>query len=103
MPDSTLAGIIQASAGVFTALAVLVTAITGFIVARRNYRKLNAKVDGVQIEVSDVHTIVNQRQSDHETIIRNQQDFIRALKRALKTANIEIPVDQSLPEDTITK
>lgn len=65
-------------AGVFTAVALAITAIVGLI----RSRKIEKKVD-------DVHTIVNQQKTD-------MQRYIRALTTTLNAHGIEIPVDQSL-------
>lgn len=77
MPNSTLAGIITALASGFTAISLIITAVTGLIAVRKTHRKLN-----------EVHKIVNQQQTD----LRNYQN---ALIRALQAADIEVPIDQS--------
>lgn len=83
-PESTLAGIITASAAVFTALGGLVLAIGVLIPILRNSKStLN--------QVMDVHHIVNQQRTD-------AQRYQHALVMALKHAGIEVPADQSLPE-----
>jgi len=77
MPDSTLAGVITASASAFTALALIITAIAGLLAARRADRKIDT-----------VHKLVNQQHTD----LKNYQ---RALVRALESAGVTVPVDQS--------
>jgi len=83
MPDSTLAGIITASASVFTALALLVTAIGVLIPNLRETRKAVKATE-------EVHIMVNQQRTD---ILRYQA----ALVSALQKAGIDVPADQSIP------
>jgi hypothetical protein len=78
MPQSTLAGVITASATVLTAIALVITAIAGLIRSRRVEHKVDA-----------VHTIVNQQRTD-------AQNYQRALIAALDRAGVEVPVDQSV-------
>lgn len=80
-PASTLAGIIAAFAGVFTSLALVITAIG----ALKRSHKVEAKVD-------QVHVIVNQSRTD---MLRYQ----RALVKALVAHGITVPEDQSIDED----
>lgn len=75
-----MADIVSAFAGVFTAVALVISAVAGLIAVRRAERKIDT-----------VHTIVNQQQTD----LRN---YIRALQRALIHEGIDIPVDQSHDE-----
>jgi hypothetical protein len=82
-PQSTLAGIITASAAVFTALGGLILAIGVLIPILRATRATGAKVDLV-------HVIVNQQRTD-------SQRYAIALVSALRAHGIDIPVDQSLP------
>ena len=79
---STLAGIITATASVFTAIGGLLLAFGVLIPVLRTARITNTKVDAV-------HVLVN---SQHTDLVRYQ----RALVSALKHAGIEVPVDQSL-------
>ena len=83
LAQSTLAGIITASATVLTALGGVVLAISVLIPILRNSRTTMA-------QVGQVHTIVNQQRTD-------SQRYIIALTEALRKQGIEIPVDQSLP------
>jgi hypothetical protein len=79
MPDSSMAGVITASASAFTAIALVITAVTGLI---RSY-----KVEG---KVDKVHKIVNQERTD-------RMNYQRALIRALEDKGVTVPVDQSIP------
>jgi hypothetical protein len=78
MPDSTLAGVVTAFGTMFTAVALIITAVAGLIRAKR----VEATLDGV-------HKIVNQQRTD----LLNYQ---RALIRALRGAGIDVPEDQSV-------
>jgi len=82
MPDSTVAGIITASATVLIALGGLVTAITVLIPILRQSRKTHEQVE-------QVHTLVNQQRTDS---LRYQV----ALIEALRAHQIDVPIDQSL-------
>lgn len=79
MSASSLAGVISACAGVVSAFALVFAAMPALIKTRREVRK--------------IHTIVNQQHTD----LINYQG---ALVRALKTAGIDVPVDQSASEPT---
>jgi hypothetical protein len=74
---SSLAGIITALASVFTAVALVITALGGYHRARRVEEKLEV-----------VHKIVNQQRTDAE-------NYQRALIRALESAGVKVPIDQS--------
>jgi enterochelin esterase-like enzyme len=76
--STTVTGVITAFASLFTAVALVVTALTAWVKAREVSRK-----------VDEVHLIVNQQRTD-------MQRYERALKHALTAAGIEIPVDQSV-------
>jgi len=78
MPDSTLAGVITASATVLTAIALVITAVAGLIRSRR-----------VEGKVDQVHTIVNQQRTD-------ALNYQRALIAALSKAGVDVPADQSV-------
>jgi hypothetical protein len=78
VPASTLAGVITASAAVFTSLALVITAVAGLIAARRVGQKVDA-----------VHVIVNQQRTD-------AMNYQRALIAALLKHGIEVPADQSI-------
>jgi len=80
VPASTLAGVITACGTMFTAVALIITAVAGLV----RSRKVEAKVD-------DVHKIVNQQRTD-------MQNYNRALINALQRHDIEVPADQSLPD-----
>lgn len=80
MPDSTLAGVITAIGTLVTASALVITAIGGFLTARRIDRK-----------VETVHSLVNQQHTD----LKNYQ---RTLIRALEDKGITVPIDQSVEE-----
>lgn len=75
MADSTLAGIITATATVLIALGGLVSALTLFIPILRN--------------IKQVHTIVNQQRTD-------MLKYQRTLKKLLEAHGIEVPEDQSI-------
>jgi hypothetical protein len=81
MPDSTLAGVISAVAGVITALSLLIASAAAYVKAK----SLTEKVD-------EVHKIVNQQRTD---MMRYQA----ALIKALKGAGVDVPDDQSNPEE----
>ena len=81
-PESTFAGMITASATVFTALGGLILAISVLIPILRSTKDTNRKVDAV-------HVLVNQQHTD---LLRYQ----RALVSALAAANVTVPLDQSL-------
>jgi large-conductance mechanosensitive channel len=69
-----------------TAFGTIITALGGFIVSITVLMPLLKTAKGT-------HKIVNQ---DHTNIV----NYNRALVRALKTAGVEVPVDQSFPEVT---
>lgn len=77
-------------AGIITAggvLALLITAVAALVTAKatlNNSKRVEKKVDSV-------HVLVNQQRTD-------MQNYIRALTRALKMNDIDVPVDQSVPE-----
>lgn len=75
MTGSSVAGIIGASAGVISALALLLGAIPAMVKVLR--------------QVREVHKIVNQQRTD-------MQNYQRALERALRDAGLAIPIDQSI-------
>lgn len=81
MPNSTLAGIITASASVLTAISLLVTAFTVLVPILRG-TKDNAE------KISEVHVIVNQQRTDAK---RYQRELIQTLK----DAGVAVPRDQS--------
>ena len=60
VPASTFAGIITATAAVFTALALVLTAIGGLM----RSRKVEAKVDEGNRQGAETHKLVNQRFTD---------------------------------------
>jgi hypothetical protein len=72
------AAIITAGASLITAFGGLVLAFTVLIPLLKTSK--------------DTHKIVNQQRTD-------MMSYNRALLRALKNANVEVPQDQSLPED----
>lgn len=78
MAESTIAGVITASATVLIALGGLVSALTLFIPILRNVRQ--------------VHTIVNQQRTD-------MLKYQRTLTRLLEAHGIEVPEDQSIDLD----
>lgn len=84
MQASSLAGVITATGTVFTALAVLLTAIAGLVRSRR-----------IEHKVDDVHTMVNQQRTD-------AQNYQRALILALTKAGVDVPADQSVNPDAST-
>ena len=77
---TTIVGIITAMGTVMTALALVITALT----ERRRSKRVEHKVD-------QVHIIVNQQRTD-------TMNYQRALVRALETAGIDVPEDQSIEE-----
>lgn len=78
---TTVVGIITAAGTLLTAVALVITAIAAL-----------RRVGKVEKAVNEVHVIVNQQRTD----LLNYQ---RALVRALQTAGVDIPVDQSEPSD----
>jgi hypothetical protein len=83
LADSTLAGIITATATVITALGGLLMALTVLVPILRSSKR-------TETEVGKVHTIVNQQRTD-------QERYNIALVELLKKHDIEVPVDQSKP------
>lgn len=94
--SSSLAGEIGASAGVLTAIAFVITALTGFVPIVRNTRatkeltqKVLEEAKDNKVEVAKVHTIVNQANT-------NLLQYQAVLTRAMAAAGLPIPLDQSL-------
>jgi hypothetical protein len=85
MTGSSLAGIITAFAGVITALALLFAALPALVKVLRETRRTG-------VAIGEVHTIVNQQKTD---LINYQA----ALVRALRTAGVDVPMDQSMGEE----
>jgi hypothetical protein len=79
LAPSSPAGLTTAIASVITALALIIGALPALIKVLRTTR--------------EVHTIVNQQRTD-------MQNYNRALIAALRSAGIEVPVDQSLQGGT---
>lgn len=84
MPDSTLAGIITASASVFTAVSLVISALTVFLPILRGTREN-------KVAIGEVHTIVNQQRTD-------MQRYQRALIKVLEAHGIDVPDDQSVDQ-----
>lgn len=88
MTGSSLAGIVTAT----SAIALLITAISGLIVSITKFLPLvragGRKLAEVEQTVAEVHVIVNQQRTDMER-------YQRALVTALSEAGIAVPVDQS--------
>lgn len=82
MPESTLAGVITAIATVLTALGGLILAISVLIPNLRATKK-------AAVALGEVHTIVNQQRTD-------AQRYQVALVEALRKAGVDVPADQSL-------
>jgi hypothetical protein len=72
-------------AQLITAIGVSITAIGGFIVS------IAVLIPLLRTSKS-THQLVNQQHTD-------QRNYIRALTRALNAAGIDVPVDQSFPEE----
>jgi hypothetical protein len=89
VPESTLAGVITATATVITALGGLALAIAVLVPALRAARAAEANSAKTVTEVAKVHTIVNQQRTD-------AQRYQVALVEALQQAGIKVPTDQSL-------
>ena len=89
--DSSSAATIAAMAGLVTAVAVLITAVTGLITARRVERK----VDLVHKTGEDNHKMLNQESTD-------RMNFQRALIRTIRAGGLDVPIDQSVPEQPPT-
>jgi len=70
-------------AGIITAIATVITALGGLILAF-------SVLLPILKQVKQVHTIVNQQRTD-------QQRYNIALVELLKKHGIEVPIDQSLP------
>ena len=81
MGASSVAGVITAIGTAFTAIALVITAVTGLIRSKRTQEK-----------IADVHTIVNQQRTD-------MQRYIRAQSAVLTSHGIDLPVDQSIDPD----
>lgn len=88
MGSSSVAGVVTAG----TALALLLTSLTGLLVAVTKFlpvlRGGARKLDRVADTVDGVHVIVNQQKTDMER-------YQRALIAALREAGIDVPADQS--------
>ena len=85
---TTIVGIITASATALIAVGGIITALGVFLPILRQTRATVAKVD-------QVHQLVNQQHTD---LVRYQA----ALVKALRTAGVEVPDDQSLPPEKST-
>lgn len=80
--STSIVNVITAFASLFTAVALVVGALT----ALRKAKEVSAKVD-------EVHTIVNQQRTD-------MQRYIRAQSAVLRQHGIEPPIDQSLDDNS---
>jgi len=80
MNPSSWAGVIGAIGSCLTAVALIITARAD----SRRSRRVEGKVD-------EVHVIVNQQRTD-------AANYQRALVRALETAGVAVPEDQSVAE-----
>lgn len=80
--QSSWAGIITAIAAVITALALLVGALPALL-------RLFKRVDVIEKQNQEIHTIVNQQRTD-------SQRYQAALILALERAGIAVPEDQSI-------
>lgn len=103
MNSSSLAGIITAVATVITALGGFALALGVLIpILRITKEAKRASVQARDMAVSTgvkadaVHKIVNQQRTD---MLR----YTEALVRALKSAGVEVPVDQSIPAAELEK
>jgi uncharacterized membrane protein len=83
MTGSSVAGIFTAGASALTALTLLFAALPALIKVIREQRRNSTKID-------EVHVIVNQQKTD---MTRYQE----ALIRALDLHGIDVPIDQSKP------
>jgi hypothetical protein len=79
---SSAAGIISAVAAVVTALALVLGALPALLKVLKSTR--------------EVHVIVNQQRTD-------MTRYQAALIRALNEAGITVPIDQSLPDEDLTR
>jgi hypothetical protein len=79
MTGSSVAGVIGASAGVVSALALVFAALPALIKTLREVRK--------------VHVIVNQQHTD-------MANYQGALIRALEAAGVTVPINQAQPPPT---
>jgi hypothetical protein len=100
MPDSTIAGVISATA---TSVVALIVGVGGTWVAvstrRSAIRKekadeersaaLDAKLQENIMKTDEIHVMVNQDRT-------NKINFIAALIRTIVAAGLEVPIDQSL-------
>jgi hypothetical protein len=80
----------SSTAQVVTAIATLVTAVGGIILAFSVLLPILRNSKDTRDQVGAVHVIVNQQRTD-------LQRYNAALLGALKKAGIEVPVDQSVP------
>jgi hypothetical protein len=87
---STAAGIITATATLFTAIGGLIIAFGVLWPILKATRTTIVQSAATAKKVDDVHTLVNQQHTD-------LQRYQVALLTALRNAGIDIPVDQSLP------
>lgn len=88
MPVPAWAAVITAFATVITALGGLVLALATYRTAQRT-KATQETAKATEAKVDEVHTIVNQRFTD-------LQRFNEALVRALRSAGVEVPIDQSI-------
>jgi hypothetical protein len=92
MAGSSVAGIITAIASGILALAALVSAFTVFIPMARRVRHTEETAERTEQVAKSTHVLVNSRYD-------NIENFNRALIRALNKHGIEVPIDQSLPDN----
>jgi uncharacterized membrane protein YhiD involved in acid resistance len=85
---SSLAGIVTACGTLFTALALVITAVTGLM----RSRKVEQKVDAGNAQGVETHKLVNQRFTDLEK-------YVIALQRQIRADGGTPVEDQSKGED----
>jgi len=89
MAPPSLPGIITSIASVLTACSLVISALALMLPIWRRTKAIEQKTHALTAQVEEVHTIVNQAQTD----ARRYQAMLVA---ALIAANIAVPVDQSL-------
>jgi hypothetical protein len=79
-------------AGVITALATVITALGGLLVALTVFLPILRGTKENKVAIGAVHTIVNQQRTD-------AMNYQRALIKALHAHGVEVPEDQSVKEN----
>lgn len=76
-------------AAIITAIATLITAIGGAIIAYTVLLPLLHKTKAIEVKTDEVHTLVN---SNHASMLRREEVLIAALQQA----GVKIPPNQDI-------